>query len=181
MSDKKISDVNTIKLFGKDYMPVVGRINQLSEETEGNYSIATQYDTTHYPVIIVSALLTIGENTFTGHAMGDLSDDSLRKKVKGKVLEATETHAIGRALASSARNGGEFASADEMIQNSDNNYNEQKDISTEASPKQMNYIKKLCAEKNVDEDEYVIEGMSKEDASESIETLINMKSTEVPF
>ena len=60
-----------IDLYGKKYETVAERINDLAKETEGNYSIKTDYDISNYPIVIVTTLLTIGENTFTGHAMGD--------------------------------------------------------------------------------------------------------------
>ena len=107
-----------VPIHNKQYYTVVERVNQLVEDTDGNYSIKTDYDLEHYPVVIVTAILTIGENSFTGHALGDLSDADFGKNVKGKILETIETHAIGRALASSGRNGDEFASADEMLQSS---------------------------------------------------------------
>ena len=86
-------------------------------------------------------------------------------------------------MASAGYLGSEFASADEVataIANQDGSAPPTQSTE-EASEKQMNYIKKLCAEKNIDEDEYVIEGMTKKDASESIETLMNIKQTDVPF
>ena len=107
-----------VPIHNKQYYTVVERVNQLVEDTDGNYSIKTDYDLEHYPVVIVTAILTIGENSFTGHALGDLSDADFGKNVKGKILETIETHAIGRCLASSGRNGDEFASADEMLQSS---------------------------------------------------------------
>jgi len=163
---------NTITIFGKEYMPVASRINQLAEDTDGNYSIITAYDLEHYPVVIVTATLTIGENTFTGHALGDLSDADFGKKVKGKILETISTHAIGRSLAASGRNGGElseFASADEMLQNGDSNYQDKP-----ATEKQINFIKKLCDKVDANHDEYVTDKMTMTDASDRIEKLQNI-------
>ena len=155
-----------IELYGKKYETVAERINRLAVETEGNYSIKTDYDVSNYPIIIVKALLTIGENTFTGHAMGDLSNANLGKKVKGKILEATETHSIGRALASSSRNGGEFASADEMLQNSGDNQEEKL-----ASDKQKYFIDKLCNENGLDSTQYITDELTNVEASKIIQEL----------
>tara|TARA_Y100001951_G_C11224127_1_gene230623 strand:+ start:45 stop:527 length:483 start_codon:yes stop_codon:yes gene_type:complete len=155
-----------IELYGKKYETVAERINRLAVETEGNYSIKTDYDVSNYPIIIVKALLTIGENTFTGHAMGDLSNANLGKKVKGKILEATETHSIGRALASSSRNGGEFASADEMLQNSGDNQEEKL-----ASDKQKYFIDKLCNENGLDSAQYITDELTNVEASKIIQEL----------
>ena len=171
-----------IDLYGKKYETVAERINDLAKETEGNYSIKTDYDISNYPIVIVTTLLTIGENTFTGHAMGDLSDGNLGKKVKGKILEATETHSIGRALASSSRNGGEFASADEMLQNSGDNKSEKPSYKSNsgelASIAQINYIKKLCKERGISEDKYKFETITKNEASDIIQVVMDTKIVE---
>jgi len=50
-----------------------------------------------------------------------------------------------------------------------------KAVSNEATDKQIAFIKKLCTEKEVDELDYVIEGMTKIEASEIIETLNGIK------
>jgi len=115
----KENNEGVIDLFGKKYHTVGKRIADLGEKTNKDYTLITKYDITQYPVVIVTATLTVGTNSYTGHAMGDVTDKALRSKVKGKVLESTETHAIGRALATYGSNGGEFASADEMLQNSE--------------------------------------------------------------
>ena len=122
----KENNEGVIDLFGKKYHTVAKRIADLSEETNKDYTLITNYDISQYPVVIVKATLTVGTNSYTGHAMGDVSDQSLRSKVKGKVLEATETHAIGRSLAAYSSNGGEFASADEILQNSDSKQSDPK-------------------------------------------------------
>ena len=122
----KENNEGVIHLYGKKYHTVGKRIADLGEETKKDYTLITNYDITQYPVVIVTATLTVGTNSYTGHAMGDVSDQSLRSKDKGKVLEATETHAIGRSLATYGSNGGEFASADEMLQNSDSKQSDPK-------------------------------------------------------
>ena len=122
----KENNEGVIDLFGKKYHTVGKRIADLGEQTSKDYTLITNYDITQYPVVIIKAVLTVGTNSYSGHAMGDISDQSLRSKVKGKVLESTETHAIGRALAAYGSNGGEFASADEMLQNSDSSYDNPK-------------------------------------------------------
>jgi len=170
----------SVNIHGKEYFTVAERVKELNTNVEGNYTLTTEMVYFQDGVVVFKATLEVNDNTYNGHAM-EKEESSMINKTS--FLECAETSAIGRALASAGYLGSEFASADEVataIANQDGS-KPLKEISTEASPKQMNYIKKLCAEKNVDEDEYVIEGMTKEDASESIETLINMKSTEVPF
>ena len=122
----KENNEGVIDLFGKKYHTVGKRIADLGEQTSKEYTLITNYDITQYPVVIIKAVLTVGTNSYSGHAMGDISDQSLRSKVKGKVLEATETHAIGRALAAYGSNGGEHPSADEMLQNSNSSYDNPK-------------------------------------------------------
>ena len=99
-----------IKLKGKDYYTVVERMDMLLDEVgRENYSLETNvvYES---GVVIVKAILTIySENTtrtYTGNALGELG--------KAKTLEATETHALGRALSAAGWFGTEFASANEI-------------------------------------------------------------------
>ena len=108
---------------GKSYLTVVERMNMLLKElSKQDYSIQTEV-TYESGVVIVKATLIlytifpkrvdedgttvrIEERKYTGHALGELG--------KAKTLEATETHAIGRALSSAGWFGDEFASANEM-------------------------------------------------------------------
>ena len=82
----------------------------LEEIGKKNYSLETEV-TLNSGVCVVKATLKIhhGEGqiqTYSGLALGELG--------KNKTLEATETHAIGRALSSAGWFGSEFASANEM-------------------------------------------------------------------
>ena len=105
---------------GKDYYTVVERMDMMIEEKgREDYSLETEV-TYESGVVIVKATLTLFNcypkdetNTvevvsrkYVGHALGELG--------KAKTLEATETHAIGRALSSAGWYGSEFASANEM-------------------------------------------------------------------
>ena len=93
---------------GKDYYTVVERMDMLLEEQgKDNYSLTTEV-TYESGVVIVKATLILYPNArvYCGHALGELG--------KAKSLEATETHAIGRALSSAGWFGSEFASANEM-------------------------------------------------------------------
>ena len=96
---------------GKEYFTVVERMDMLLEEIgKKNYSLETEV-TLNSGVCVVKATLKIhhGEGqiqTYSGLALGELG--------KNKTLEATETHAIGRALSSAGWFGSEFASANEM-------------------------------------------------------------------
>ena len=105
---------------GKSYLTVVERMNLLLEEKgKEDYSLETsvKYDS---GIMIIKATLTlfycypedetdtvqVVSRKYCGHALGEVG--------KHKTLEATETHAIGRALASAGWFGDEFASANEM-------------------------------------------------------------------
>ena len=104
---------------GKDYYTVVERMDMLlKEQGKENYSLNTdvKYES---GIVIVRAVLILyskgvsdveilegSSRCYTGHALGELG--------KAKTLEATETHAIGRALSSAGWFGSEFASANEM-------------------------------------------------------------------
>tara|TARA_Y100001963_G_C6596434_1_gene360419 strand:- start:230 stop:745 length:516 start_codon:yes stop_codon:yes gene_type:complete len=170
----------SVNIHGKEYFTVAERLNELNKNVDGNYTLTTEMVLFKDGVVVFKATLQIGENTFTGHAMEKEGSSTINKT---SFIECAETSAIGRALASAGYLGSEFASADEVataIANQDGSAPPTQSTE-EASEKQMNYIKKLCAEKNIDEDEYVIEGMTKKDASESIETLMNIKQTDVPF
>ena len=97
-----------VQIHGKEYYTVVERMDMLLEEQgKDNYSLTTEV-TYESGVVIVKATLILYPNArvYCGHALGELN--------KAKSLEATETHAIGRALSSAGWFGSEFASANEM-------------------------------------------------------------------
>ena len=170
----------SVNIHGKEYFTVAERLNELNKNVDGNYTLTTEMVYFRDGVVVFKANLLVNENNFTGHAMEKEGSSTINKT---SFIECAETSAIGRALASAGYLGSEFASADEVATAIANQGDPAPPTQSteEASEKQMNYIKKLCAEKNIDEDEYVIEGMTKKDASESIETLMNIKQAEVPF
>ena len=59
----KESNEGVIDLFGKKYHTVGKRIADLGEETNKDYTLITKYDITQYPVVIVTATLTVGTNS----------------------------------------------------------------------------------------------------------------------
>ena len=97
-----------IKLHGKDYLTVVERLKMLYDKVKHAYSMKTSIEVINNHILIVKADLTVDGNIYSGHALGDLSEG------KQKTCEATETHAIGRALSSYGLSGGEFSSAEEI-------------------------------------------------------------------
>ena len=103
-----------INLHGKMYTGFAERMKILVEELGKEYSIITEYEIKDN-YVIVSARIEAGGQKYTGHAIGVL--DAYKSNPKAKIIEATETHALGRALASFGIMGGdefEFASANEI-------------------------------------------------------------------
>ena len=68
----KENNEGVIDLFGKKYHTVGKRIADLGEQTSKEYTLITNYDITQYPVVIIKAVLTVGTNSYSGHAMGDM-------------------------------------------------------------------------------------------------------------
>lgn len=108
--------MKTIKIHGKDYVPVVERIKFLSE-SKTPYSLETEYF--YYPeefrnMWVVRATLTIDGNSYSGTAQEVESSDE--KKINfTSALENCETSAVGRALAMAGIGlVDSIASADEM-------------------------------------------------------------------
>jgi hypothetical protein len=109
--------MKTIKIHGKDYVPVSERVKFLASDKENVYSIETEYF--YYPedgrtLWVVKATLTLNGNTYTGHAQEVETSDE--KKINHtSVLENCETSAVGRALAMAGIGVVDsIASADEM-------------------------------------------------------------------
>lgn len=109
--------MNTVKIKGKDYVPVHERIKWLNENYE--YNIETDYQ--YFPerrMWVVKAKLTIHgaerDYVYTGHAQ-EIESDNYREVNHTSALENAETSAVGRAcaMANIGIDGG-IASADEV-------------------------------------------------------------------
>ena len=87
--------MKTIKVKGKDYVPVSERVKEAhARKIEG---MTTTYQFIEGErMFIVTASVTINGKTFTGHAQEVIGQTSITKT---KSLEKCETTAIGRALA----------------------------------------------------------------------------------
>ena len=170
-------------MHGKDYFTVVERLDMLIADVgKDGYSLKTdvKYES---GIVIVRAVLILydkGANDietlegssrcYTGHALGELG--------KPKTLEATETHAIGRALSSAGYFGSEFASANESESYQKEKAEYEGKTATNsgegtASKKQIEYIQKLCVQKGVDNSSWDFEKMSSTDASSKISDLMS--------
>lgn len=109
--------MNTVKIKGKDYVPVHERIKWLNENYE--YNIETDYQYfAERRMWIVKAKLTIHgaerDYIYTGHAQ-EIESDNYREVNHTSALENAETSAVGRAcaMANIGIDGG-IASADEV-------------------------------------------------------------------
>ncbi len=109
--------MNTVKIKGKDYVPVHERIKWLNEHYE--YNIETDYQYfAERRMWVVKAKLTISgadrDYIYTGHAQ-EIESDNYKEVNHTSALENAETSAVGRAcaMANIGIDGG-IASADEV-------------------------------------------------------------------
>ena len=93
-----------VKIHGKDYKTVAERVTEFHNEHKDNKSILTEIIQFKDGIVVVKAVVKIGESIFCGHAYEELGSSKIN-----------ETSAIGRALASAGYLGSEFASADELV------------------------------------------------------------------
>ena len=105
----------------KTYLTVAERLVEMKQDHDGRYQLCTELISTLDQInelCVMKATLTIhnGENhyTYNGHSYETATGSYINKTA---ILENCETSAIGRALAAAGyTNGGEYASADELIQ-----------------------------------------------------------------
>lgn len=88
----------SVKIHGKEYITVAERVQQLHESLKDDLSgqpISIKSEVIqHQPVVVVRAVVTIGENEFSG-----ISGANPSKAIeKASPYEVAETSAIGRAL-----------------------------------------------------------------------------------
>jgi len=91
-------EFKTVTIKGKEYVEVKERIRYLAEEIK-DYSVETNYE--YFPdrkLWVVKAILTIGENTYTGLAQ-EIESDNYKEVNATSALENCETSAVGRACA----------------------------------------------------------------------------------
>ena len=102
----------SVKIHGKDYKTVAERVTEFHKEHKENKSIITEIIQFKDAIVVVKAVIKIGEDVFCGHAYEDIGSSPINTT---SALENCETSAIGRALASAGYAGSEFASADELV------------------------------------------------------------------
>ena len=102
-----------VKIHGKDYTTCAERLatfhKRFKDQTK---SIITEIIQFKDGIVVVKAVIKIGEDVFCGHAYEDIGSSPINTT---SALENCETSAIGRALASAGYLGSEFASADELV------------------------------------------------------------------
>lgn len=101
-----------VKIHGKDYKTVAERVTEFHNEHKDSKSILTEIIQFKDGIVVVKAVVKIGESLFCGHAYEELGSSKINET---SALENCETSAIGRALASAGYLGSEFASADELV------------------------------------------------------------------
>lgn len=88
----------TINIKGKEYVQVKDRISYLANSIK-DYSVETDFK--YFPerkMWVVTAKLTIGENSFSGMAQ-EIESDNYKDVNHSSALENCETSAVGRACA----------------------------------------------------------------------------------
>ncbi len=101
-----------VKIHGKDYKTVAERVTEFHNDHKDKKSIITEIIQFKDEIVVVKAVIKIGEDVFCGHAYEDVGSSPINTT---SALENCETSAIGRALASAGYLGSEFASADELV------------------------------------------------------------------
>ena len=101
-----------VKIHGKDYKTVAERVTEFHNDHKDKKSIITEIIQFKDGIVVVKAVIKIGEDVFCGHAYEDIGSSPINTT---SALENCETSAIGRALASAGYLGSEFASADELV------------------------------------------------------------------
>ena len=102
----------SVKIHGKDYKTVAERVTEFHKDHKDSKSILTEIIQFKDGIVVVKAVVKIGEGIFCGHAYEELGSSPINTT---SALENCETSAIGRALASAGYLGSEFASADELV------------------------------------------------------------------
>ena len=171
----------SVNIHGKEYFTVAERLNELNTKVENEYSLTAEMIYHQDGVVIFRATLKIGDNVYIGHAMEKEGSSMINKT---SYIENAETSSWGRALSAAniiVEGDSSIASADEVataIKNQGKSPIKQADSGEVASTPQINYIKKLCKERGISEDKYKFETMTKNEARDIIQVVMDTKIVE---
>ena len=171
----------SVNIHGKEYFTVAERLSELNTKVENEYSLTSEMIHHQDGVVIFKATLKIGDNVYIGHAMEKENSSMINKT---SYIENCETSSWGRALSAAniiVEGDSSIASADEVataIKNQDNSPIKQTDSNDFATPNQIKYIKSLCVERGIPEDKYPLEEMTKQEASDIIQIIMDTKKVE---
>ena len=102
-----------VKIHGKDYTTCAERLatfhKRFKDQTK---SIITEIIQFKDGIVVVKAVVKVGEEVYVGHAYEDIGSSPI---METSSLEVCETSAIGRSLSAAGMSGSEYASADELV------------------------------------------------------------------
>ena len=110
-------DTGIVNIHGKEYKTVALRVAEFREEHKMDLAIITSLVSIDEKNVVMKAEI-ISQDGFviaTGYAE-EMRSDNPKMINSTSALENCETSAIGRALANFGLAGGEYASADELVQ-----------------------------------------------------------------
>ena len=169
----------SVNIHGKEYFTVAERLSELNTKVENEYSLTTEMIYFQDGIVIFKATLKIGENVYIGHAMEKENSSMINKT---SYIENCETSSWGRALSAAnviVEGDTSIASADEVataIKNQGDNPVQNTSKGDDfATPNQVSYIKKLCTQNGIPEDKYPVEEMTKQEASDIIQVIMDTK------
>lgn len=162
-----------VDIQGKPYMTVAGRLAMFWDDVANTHSMHPASIVTEVTVndkqILTKATATIGARTATGWAMEVIGDGFINKT---SAVENCESSAVGRALGNlgyGLLEAGGVASADEVQGAMSKQTMPDRPKASpfkKATPKQVNFIKKLATEKGE-----TIQGVEDFDASQASQTI----------
>ena len=102
-----------VKIHGNDYVTVAERVAEFHKRyKDQTKSIITEIIQFKDGIVVVKAVVKVGEEVYVGHAYEDIGSSPI---METSSLEVCETSAIGRSLSAAGMSGSEYASADELV------------------------------------------------------------------
>lgn len=132
-ANQRLQDQGVNVQGGKKYLMVKDRVIIFRHHYADDWGIETKMIQADENRVIVQAKVTNSDGLTIGSGLGEEQRDD-RGVNSTSALENAETSAIGRALASLGLHGGEYASADEMVQAMSGQNNKPKTQAVENKP-----------------------------------------------